>query len=1131
MSVTLDLTSAIPLTGTSLIEASAGTGKTYSIANLYLHAVLSGKKVGEILVVTFTEAATKELRERIRHNLSVAVDYAADLMKNEDSTLRNIVDLYHCEESEVMLRQAVLSFDEAAVYTIHGFCQRMLSENAFESKAAFDSELLTDNTELLQRIVDDFWRREVMSRSREELEWLKSVSRGEFLSLARELVKNPELQFTNVPDENDPAIDSWKVESEVAKTKKARDEAAKMVVNWYAGCLQVKFASKFHDEFSRIKERANVITFDDLLLNLRDALKAEGKSGPLHKLIRTKFAIALVDEFQDTDSVQYQIFSSVFGNPEHGFFMIGDPKQSIYKFRGADIYCYLQAKKDAVNHYTLDTNYRSEKGMVAAVNALFMNKGADDAFAFPPQDGREGISFEAVNAGAPKIGRPVLKIDGDGTENLHCWWIGSDEPKNKEDLSRLTEECVADEIVRLLNLGAQGKAWFEGKGRRNLQPGDVAILVNSHHEAAQMRKELSRRGVPAVVQKSGNVFKSDEALSLLRWLLAVSSPREETIRSLLPTSLMQWTAEEIFALDDCGMMQLFDQFSGYLALWRQHGFVDAFYCFMAENGVRANVLALAGGERVMTNLLQLAELLHGGELEQGVNPDKLIRWLNGKIHDDSPDHDEFLQRMETDAQAVNIMTVHKSKGLEFPVVFCPYFWSRSFRGRSGAGFMFTEFDDGGVAQFLELGADEGILAENSRKLWRENLEEHLRLLYVALTRAGNRCYLVAGDSKNVGMSCLWYLFSEHDVDNVIANVPGNTRAKSCVEFLVETRNAFKGFAKSCLDAKLCDVSRNFFSEWRYNPPVEEKKVLTERHFTPRFVSDWGVGSFSWLTRHAGHWSPLEEQVKDVDAGGDGAVLLEPVEPSGVFALPKGAQFGTAIHAIFENHFNFNAEDFNVNDHLLRPLRAQNIFRNCDESAFVERLNLVKKLIAQVLDCNLSLGDAVVKLADVEPQDARTELEFFYPLKRINAPLLRNLFLDHAGIDMKEFGEQLGSLNFNLRRGFMNGFIDLIFRHDGRYYIVDWKTNYLGPSLGYYTPDKVKVSMAESWYILQYHIYTLALHLHLKNCLPNYSYETHFGGAVYLYVRGVDGEYPGNGVFFDCPKRELVEAMEEALIED
>jgi exodeoxyribonuclease V beta subunit len=1216
---TLDLTKQIPLNKTCLIEASAGTGKTYSIANIFLHAVLSGIPVEQILVVTFTEAATKELRSRIRANIVKALDCLKEHKSSDETLLAIIFELFAEVDEKTkleLLETALLNIDQAAIFTIHSFCQRMLTENSFESKIAYGAELLTDTSELIQELAENFWRDNLLNISEADKVIYGDIKFDDIVLLTKELVRYHDVEVVNNELEEPSAIPpvdeelnrkyetiiaeskAWLAKFETAdlkitilelfraiqtdcnkayrtdleikldklvmalkaqsssnvqfftqeridknaigkkslnngirppkhelfafcdcylavlKSKKAADTAIAEALANNQKTARIKLYNRLNRyikiKFNQLKAERNVLTFDDLLVRLYEALAAEKKSTsrPLTALIRAKFSLALVDEFQDTDNIQYEIFNILFGakDGKHGFFMIGDPKQSIYKFRGADIFSYLTAKKNADEQFTLNTNYRSEPSMVNAVNELFKIKG-DETFAFAPKADQPGIVYEAVEHGA----RKARLIDPGGNSKPLQFWLVND--YNDKFAERKIARNIAMEIIRLIDVDQASFA--DG---RLLNPGDIAILTNTNKQAALVKNILAESKIPAVIQNSLKIFESWEARELQLWLNAIVNPIERHIRPLFITNLLKQSVEQIDEVQDQDILALTEELTLLNKLWQANGFFSIFLRFLHQHQVQEQALTLLNGERIMTNYIHLAELLHKYELKNGRGIEKILSYLAAQI-DDSDDDDEYMQRLESDDRAVKIMTIHKSKGLEFPIVFCPFLWNNAITKGEGKQkiFLFNKATADGYIQQMDLGANKAESTTNRLLARSETVAEHIRLMYVATTRAANRCYLPIAEINKTAMSVLAYIFTPYDLDNVIKNTPQQVGAKLApllndiiANISQFTANGVGEDPPGNIGLTRCD------DEPVVIPQLKKRDTgvvmnLEAKNFTQKNLYKWGVGSFSSLIKN----QPYHHE----------KTALGPA----VFSLPKGKVFGLAVHAIFQNYFTLGKQDFyaDLAKNLEAPLKVESYFRSANTEIRQERFATAQQMINNVLKSSIKVADDDLVLGDITPNNAKAELSFFYKINKISPGLLKELFATHGIEELEEFQETLESLNFSLRQGYMNGEIDLLFRHNGKYYILDWKTNHLGSQTADYSPAALLTNMAKHYYILQYHIYTLAVHLFLKQQLVDYDYNKDFGGVLYIYTRGVNCN--GDGVFFNKPAQTLIEQFEQEVV--
>ncbi len=1183
----------IGLDGVNLIEASAGTGKTYAIACLFLRLVVEkGLLPEEILVVTFTEAATKELRARIRERLRDARDAFAGTLSpaRTDPFLDGLAANANgagpgTKEALERLDRALRTFDCAAISTIHGFCFRVLKENAFESGSLYDTELVTDQRGLLQEIADDFWRRSFFGADAELLpaalragwspEGLAAFLRGK--------VGNPELllvpRFT--PDEvaalSDEAVHTcaalvsqWRqCRGEIEEIlyghkglSRSRNnhhpEIVPLLIAGMAAYLEggnpfdlpagfEKFSAaylrdnrlkkvdppehRFFDlceamativgkrllalngslvtfataRLAELKAERNIRFFDDLLSDLYRAL--EGDNGAeLALRLRRQYRAALIDEFQDTDPVQYRIFRRIHADGGVPLFLIGDPKQSIYGFRGADIFAYLEARADVPprRRFTMTSNWRSTPGMVRAVNHLF--------------DQRPGRPFVVENIGYPAVsaarkGSPLV-LDGRDPAPLQLWFLGRTEDDGAcigvAKATRRIVAAVAGEIAGLLADGCAGNATIEGE---RLQPEHIAVVVRGHEQAGLVREALAGLGIPSVVQSSGSLFDTDGARDVLRVMQAIAEPAGESgVRAALATSLFGVSANGIARLldDERQWEAWLTAFRDYHELWRTRGFMTMFRTLLAREGVRERLLPLVDGERRLTDINHCSEVIHGVAVAGGLGMERLCAWFGERVSV-PPEGEEYQIRLESDEKAVRIVTVHISKGLEYPIVFCPFAWG-------------GVRDDGGVAlchDGYRMVADFGSerFEEHRLRARTESLAENVRLLYVALTRAKYRCYLAWGKIRHAETSAPAYLLhapgggDDADVTTALAKAFGKLPDATLMQRLAELRRG---------NEPLLSITVNPGPEAkRYQCDRDVPPVAVCRRFTGRIGSDWRVASFtSFALRHR-----TEEEQPDRDQGTTSAgeppeteAFLPP--PGSIFAFPRGARAGIVLHAIFEQLNFAQAPTGTIREVVTRQLERYGFGDQWCEA--------VCSLVGNVL--RVPLAGESFSLASLKKGEWVPELEFYFPLGFVTSgrvsELLRRWGGLSGGVDLAEVASRL---DFTPARGMVRGFIDMVFRHGGRYYLVDWKSNHLGNRPEEYRRERLVREMARELYPLQYLLYAVALDRHLAGRVPGYRYETHFGGVLYVFLRGVDPERPDLGIYRDTPPAALVGELGSLLI--
>lgn len=1196
---------SIPLKGTHLIEASAGTGKTFTISHLYLRLLLEEQlDVRSILVVTFTEAATKELIERIRHNLFEAYQLCHHQSEEEDALLREIIN--QAEEKlpaqgvSRLLRQAIIRFDEASIFTIHGFCRRILSDYSFETSILFDTELVSDQSELIQEVVDDFWRIWFSDKPPflTQLALNNDSGPSGLTDLAGMLLRMPTAVLSPPPDPSSSEKAEIRLEAIKAEWLASRDQIQQILLEdkglkrdrssfpedqlkiCFAALDQLvkgEYASQWLDAISRFsqdtinasmkkkheppghpffencraftnltkeilvwlkhafanylkaelrtrKADRNIQSFDDLLSKVHRVLTEPTRSASLADAVRRMFRAALVDEFQDTDPIQYDIFKTLFMG-HHALYMIGDPKQSIYAFRGADLFSYLEAARQvqSAHRFTLETNWRSETGMVSAVNRVFSE--IKNPFVLG-----EAIPFRPVRSTEQSRGnRSILTLQDQQAANLVLWHITPSEtkPPNKEDAAEWAIDWTVNEIQRLLALSGKGQAKL---GDRPLRPADVAILVLKNDDAQRLKDRLSALHIPAVLTKSGNVFHSREAHELHLFLLAVSRLRQSrALNTALATETMGFTAEQIRAFnEDPAALDDYEwhinRFSEYRDLWSGKGFMPMFRKWLADYRIRERLVSYPAGDRKLTNLLHLSELLHQQSIEKEPGINGLIGWLEEQRASERT-QEEWELRLERDDEAVQILTVFKSKGLQFPIVFCPFMWQR---GAAKVMNAFSYHQNGEL--LLQIGTHtNGKDGLDQARL--EQLSDLMRLFYVALTRAQNRCYLALGRIGKPAANALDYLLAggKDPTPSIVADLQSEISTLSPDDYLQTARRRLN-LPDEIIELVSTEPDRSM--NWQPEEELTEQSLeLSLYSRQNRWMKEWGIVSYSGIV--AGEDTPYQEdELLLADE------MPEPVAPAiekneeAFFSFPAGRTAGTCIHHIFEQ-LDFTQSLTDQTRVMIRQaLLRFGILESTDKEPGQEPLVVqTGKMIERVLSAPL-LSHPDIRLKDVSSDQKIVELAFHYPISRLSPERLRQLIKEGsaddtgARLDM----ERLEHLSFVPVSGFMHGFIDLVFEQRGKFYILDWKSNQLGQRYADYTPERLEQVMRSHFYDLQYLIYSVALDQFLRSRLPDYSYETHFGGVFYLFVRGVDPGFAGNGIFFDLPSENLIRSLSKMLAE-
>ena len=1166
----------LPLKGRQLVEASAGTGKTWTLAALYVRLVLGHGRGGleqglwppQILVVTFTDAATAELRDRIRHRLSQAAQaYAlSDDPEVADEFLAQLLrdtPVAQWPACAQRLTQAVSWMDEAAIHTIHGWSMRALREHAFASRSLFDLQHLPDAGPLWLELARDHVRQFVYPLSDTALQaleaeglspdpqtWLDALSeprkahqrqpqpvldpstlldpaqalaqKAAWLAQENTLLEAVRLRFDRTlvqailnykksragvlghlrsnqiegvlarvmawveghetaPSAKDltllghrqmvergwpehtphpalQAIDTW------LEWQSAKPDSVKSTVLQHALHSLLK-------AYAERKAQAGLFDFHDLLERLYWALQDPAES--LAKALREQYPVALVDEFQDTDPWQYGSLDAIYRpDSDTTLVLIGDPKQAIYSFRGADIDTYVKARQrclelDPHSQHSLRQNRRSSPELLTALNALFGVK--PDLFG--PQIGFQ--SALSTPSHAAPVDTPVQVVISDDQGGLNA-------ESHREFL--LTHAC--EQMVQLLST-------------KQARPQDLAVLVRSHAQADQVMKALARSRIPAVYLSDRSlVYQSDEARDLWLVLRALAQPRRSSLlRAALGTPL--WGLSEDALLHMTQSDEAWDRLLEQALRWHQHwlsnGVLPMLRQWLLDTGAAARLLQASDGERRLTNLLHLAELLQQAThpmTAQGIAalPHATVRHLGQAIAGPQAEDGPAQTRLESDDNRVRVVSFHKSKGLQYKHVFIPFLSSGSAAPEDPS--------------------DEDDTLERSR-----DVHEDTRLLYVAMTRAEQSLWLGVYAHRNEfkqGQSsalCRWLGRSDatqpwrtiwHDLS---AKVPG---------LAVRTPD---------------DAAQ---SVWQAPAPAE----LTGAPLNPPRLKHppWWSASFSALTRQLGDppgaWQAriethdreidserLQPEPSDLGGQADGATALVRAAWQ---AFGAGARYGTILHDLLqwqaEHHW---------------PLAQGTV--GADWLALIERQvdlkpeerAMVTPWLERVLRTPLPMGDAPdLVLGRLEPAQYWAEMPFHFSAGPVSVAQMDALI--SADLFASELRPALMPAQLG---GMVNGFIDLVFEHAGRYWVLDYKSNHLST----YEAPMLQTALLGKRYDVQSVIYLIALHRLLQHRVPNYEPQRHLGGAAYVFLRGIDT--PGAGVVMQCPSVDLITTLDALLLEE
>lgn len=1178
-----------PLIGEKLIEASAGTGKTYTIASLYIRLLLhhgttktaftKPLMVNQILVVTFTEAATAELKARIRQRINDAkMAFASG--HTEDREIQSLmaeIDPESYPDKVRVLESNAQLMDEASIFTIHGFCQRMLKQNAFESGALFNTEIVEGVEDRQRQAVQDFWRttiypmpesmyRTVLAHWKTPDELLNDLNEcmqknnpriissiqfapGDVITTRKELIqtlKNDWLQvnasanigeligatgfsgraqYKKDLDANINAVTVWAATADdysvpgelrlfaenelISKTNKNKPTPQHRIFSAIQDFLaqsdirQLLYIQALHvvrESLTVAKLTSKLITFDDLLSDLNNALgKADGAI--LSRRIRELYPVAMIDEFQDTDDIQYNIFRHIYqGHADTGWYMIGDPKQAIYSFRGADIFTYIKAKRDIddARQYTLQTNWRSSSRMIDSVNQLFQ---AQNAFIYSAD-----IPFTSASPPDPELCAPdnmPLRIHGQQDDALKLVYFATDDDKvSMTEYEAVMAATTAQQIANLLTLASKNQAMI---GTNPVQAQDLAVLVRGARQAQKVKQQLLKRGIQSVyLSDRSSVFDTDEAVQLLHIMYACAWPTDaRKIKTALASAIMHRSIDDLYRYnqDESHIDHYASQFEGYHKQWKNQGILAMLRQLFHENDVFSCLLASGEGERRITDLLHLCELLQtiskslAGEVA-------LINWLEHQITHPSTDRNTDQQvRLESEHALVQIITVHKSKGLQYPIVFlpfiCKYFgWS--------AYLYHDEANENALTYDLTM--SKAAKAANKK----EALAEEVRLFYVGITRAIHQCYLgiapaTSGNAKGsqVHNSAFGYLLND-----------GAAISKELLRAKIEQLARFEAIAVVDLPLPYDDIMHT----------VSETQNLNARHFSGRIETDWWVSSFSSLSKyHKKRDIDASEESSRLDADdaadnhdADNQNHIDQHNKVDIFTFPRGAQHGSFLHELFEN-IDFTQPIENLKSTII-TLREKFLYEDKWNAVLINLVNTT-------LTTKLQAGTTAVYLDQVKETRKIPELEFYFPVDSLCDVALNQILGQHD-----ELSRMAGELVFGQIQGMLKGFIDLFFEYDGRYFILDYKSNYLGDKIQDYDLLNMQKAMCAHRYDFQYQLYSLATHRYLQSRLGDqYNFEQHFGGVFYLFLRGLNLQDTNQyGVFYCRPSIKLIEAIDTEL---
>ena len=1119
------------LQGKKMIEASAGTGKTFSVAILVVRLLVETETdIKSILMMTFTKAAAAEMEERIRLFIREAFSYLEDGHDVNDTLKSLLDDIADTDEKKIIilekLKRAILDLDQMSVSTIHSFCSNILTEYAFETGQLYGVEPLEDLTLLIQGYVNEFWRLNVATLNPMILAELIDLkyNRDSIVKVIQDVLSgkryvpyiagnNYDLTIQDNMTASEHIEANWGLIfeniSEIENTRSKNEFLNLYNNNDYKGFLNklikateaskpADYLAKFpiiinlikhieliqkincnaiNDILEKIKDHMlsnNNISFDDMIVKMEAAITSP-TGGAIISALRNKYKAVFIDEFQDTDKSQYNIFKNVFikNNQETFVCLIGDPKQMIYAWRKADMGTYIAAKADMdlINgdqvFYFMKENFRSSYKYIDAMNLFFT--------AFPPNFETFNMpgEVEYQNINFPQIGARTLNeiTDADTESGLLPMNIEMYQAKpdmNKRFMRDIQGLLKGNTTIRIPDPK-------EPSGYRKVRASDIGVLVRTKKQANSIKKLLSKYGIPAVKIDDANIFETIEAEQILYLLEAFNERTPNKIKRALLATFINIQSNTIVNMDTDIITE---KFKTYNDIFEKKGVYHALKSFFTGFNIQHYLLFEfgIGGERVYANLIQVAESLHQIEHEKKLAAADLKIWLRKMIsQQENIKTSEYEQRIESDENAVKIVTIHKSKGLEYNIVFAPFLELKPFpKGNSSFRdendeFCFIEHD------YLD-NTQEGLFES-------QNEEENKRLIYVAITRAKYRSYVYATSNTKYMGTISSYITKitqnqQDDIDGLIKIV------RLDPEYTENLRYPIRSFYRD----------------------IQEAIAPSPKEFLGDFpVDNWWKMSYSRL-------ASKNHEIKE---------FTKPDEINDAFdkfvfeQFPKGAKAGNILHTILEKI------DFTTNDDGNWDIEIDSALNFYRVKGNLENLKSnIKIWLGHILNAEIRMPDDVtLKLSEVKHVDRINELEFDFNMNEFDAISVANVV-----------GETEVRINTELFKikGVMNGKMDLFFRHNGKYYILDWKSNFLGFTLDDYQKTNVEEAMTDSNYHLQYLIYTMASRLYLKNRIPDFNYDIHFGGVVYLFLRGIRNVENSGGIFTEKPTVEVLDRLENLI---
>lgn len=1159
----------LPLQGVNLIEASAGTGKTYVVTILYLRLLLHLEKksaffrpltIQEILVVTFTNAAAQSLRDRIQQNIR---QFRLDCIRgysDHDIFAKLLTQIHDINHAIHQLLEAETHINQASIFTIHGFCQRILSQHSIELNVLFNTFITNNEMKLYKQICIDFWTRrfhvlplnilyliqEYWIDSNALLQEIFPYIYGEKPTIKNSIfsvinedipayyaqiiinIKNIKMQWHENAHNIATIINHYNINRKIYNIKNLNTWIDKInqwtqhptknhiiphdlqrfrtstlhaynnhhhdkmytcplfdaIEKLYLQRISFKtliFNIAINDIRTDLKKNKHItseLTFNDLI-NLLSSNLEQKKQNNLAHTIRTNYPITIIDEFQDTDQQQYKIFHMLYHNyTKNSLIFIGDPKQAIYSFRGADIFTYITARQTIFKKYTLSMNWRSSSNMINAINQLFQYKAHPFIF--------EDIPF--IPATPTKYSNTYKFLINNRLQTAICFWVHPEKMVTINNYkTAMAQECAI--TLHNLLLAIQNKtAWIEKNNeKRILRASDITILVRNHKEASLMQTVLSKLNISTVfLSNQKNIFETAESYDLLLLLQAILFLDHKMICTALTTIFFTFNAANIEHINKHTLQleKIINEFSEYYFIWKKKGIYSMICTILFKNKIPKILLSSKIGEDKLINILHLSELLQNISMELK-DTYELMQWFLLKMTSTKHEHvsSEQLLRLNSNYQVIKISTIHKSKGLEFPLTFLPFM----------ANFRFQQtpvFHD--RRSYLTCLDFNQLTLSHKKLIDEERLSEDLRLLYVAITRSIYHC--------SIGIAPIIYKYKKksniHDLHRcalgylIQKNIAGNSDFLRKNLEILSTRSygdiSFRYIKKSQKFPAILPITNN------------NKKNLLAKSWTISLDNKpWTITSYSQLknsnttTTHYDLDKQFNTQKYLHHTIND--IQLTP------HTFPQGKVCGNFFHHLFA------LLDFT------QPISQTWLTTQIKKYYFDPHWNIIiQKWIHTVI--NTPLNQKNLTLSQINHTNKKTELEFYLPINTdLTAKQLDLLCKNYDSLSAKS-----PKLVFTKIKGMLQGFIDLIFFWNKKYYLLDYKTNWLGENFNAYTYSNMEQEMIKQCYMLQYQFYTLALHRFLRHRVTSYDYKKDFGGIYYLFIRGMDGTKLSNGIYFIPP---------------